>query len=283
MKIHKILIALVLLATVVALTTGCGSFLQTTAVLTANPQSGIPTIKAGGMEVIFAANGIIDLIDYGDDSTGTSLVHLYEKVGTYKAVATVIVDGNIKSGSITIIVKNDHPEAYPPFFAGSYPQVGGRSIIDGRKQQHGCIGGGAPAENYGAWPQDGEVFTYSWKVTLRYVDTEEEVVVYADGTDEYPLELIGWHVGYDVQFYPDILPVPTIYGVWIPPTLSPLDVCTEDEDTGCALEEDPWEGYPEYEAGPAIAVAVVEMTIYNQLGCHTTTVNVLPVYVGGGC
>jgi len=280
MKAIKITAAMVMVLAILVITTGClfGPQLLTTFVV--EPQTGIPSLFDGGMKVMFASNGIIDSIDYGDGTeVGVASNHLYEKVGIYTATARIMDSGKVSVRSITITVLNDEPEVYPPFFAGSYPQLRGVSILDGRKQQHSCPSSGDGARNYGAWPRYGETFTYDWKIVIKFIDEyRRDIVVYADGSEDYPLSMIGWHVGEEYKIFPDLLPVPQVNGVWIPFTLQPK--CNSD---GCATDEDfdNWDGWNV--ALPAVGQATVFMTVTNQLGCYSSTFNTWDVFDGGGC
>lgn len=265
----KRLIAPIALLAVLVILSGC---VKPWVNLDANPKTGFPSFFDGGMLVTFSANGIINSINYGDGSDiGTALTHLYTHIGTYDVVAEVVINGRTRTSRITITVKNDPPEVYPPFIAGSYVQERGISLVDGRKQQHGCSGGGGETLNYGAWPRYGETFTYSWKITIECIRCDD-LVVYGHGTDEYPLALISWHVGAATKIFPDLYPVPTIYGIWIPPNYTPQG-CYPDPDN-------PWNDYPSVSR---VAKGTIEMTTTNQFGCSATTTNVIDVYVGGGC
>jgi len=266
-SVLRIVLLLTMFGGMLSTTTGC--IFSAPAELYANPQSGVPSLSDGGLMVTFASNGIIQSIDYGDGETGVSNNHLYVKVGEYQIVAKILIKDKTKIATLTVTVRNNPPKVYPPFVSGSYTQKRGIAIVDGRRQQHGCTGGGT-AENYGAWPRYGEVFIYSWKITIRYPD-DSELVVFGDGSEEYPLSLISWHVGSAYKVFPDQYPVPTIDGIWIPSNYAPRGTCPD---------VDPWDDYPEAEK---TAVAIIEMHVENQLGCWAVSTNTVNVYNGGGC
>jgi len=267
----RLVLLLAMFGGALAVTTGCLPILRYNAVLSANPQIGMPSFFDGGMFVTFSSNGIIKSIDYGDGIIGTSNTHTYTQIGTYKAVSEILVNGITNTASTTITVQNDPPTVYPAFVAGSYAQERSFMLLDAGQQQHGCGGAGAPAENFGAWPRYGEELFFSWEVIVVWPD-RDELIVYGDGSPELPLSLIRWHIGSPYRMFPDWYPVPTIDGIWIPSNYTPMDVCPPIVD--------PWVDYPDTSK---TAIATIKLTAFNQFGSWATSTNIVDVYVNGGC
>ncbi len=94
-SVLRLVLLLAMFGGILAIATGC--IFSTPAELYANPQSGIPSLFDGGLMVLFASNGIIRSIDYGDGETGISSNHLYVKVGEYQAVANILIKGKLIS------------------------------------------------------------------------------------------------------------------------------------------------------------------------------------------
>ena len=259
----------------VAFLSGCLFTPTPEAAIYATPNAGPPSFVAGGLFVMFSSNGAIKTIDFGDGSPLTIAwrSHVYAKVGEYTAIATVDLNGRDYVVSTTIVVENDPCLVGPPFVLIQQLTNRARVIVDGRKQQHGCLGGGT-AEDYGAQARNGEELVYDWVITLYYVDNRAPLKVYGEGAPGQSLELVAWHVGSPYKVIPDSLPVLEIDGAWLPPGYSTMDVCPI---------EDPWADPPLPGNGLAFAVAEIVMTVTNQFGSTGSSTTYLDVYENAGC
>lgn len=237
MKRRLILFAGVLLLAIAL--TGC---YQAALTITADPESGKPSITDGGLLVQFTIMGGGDraTVRFGDGTSEATLdghlSHLYTQAGVF---AVTVISGPLRS-TTTVTVLDDPPIVRPPMYNKEVVGLGEFQHFNPHHGYAGCtVGTGQPTIEYGVRDPDGneadlELSWFAWNRSTG----EAEAIYNRDG--EYingtlvPVEMVGWFGGW-------VGPAPRV-PVQIP--YAPLAVETENcyPDPPCPPEPEPEEG-----------------------------------------